>query len=119
MKVAIIGSRSLCIDISGHIPANTTEIISGGAMGIDRCARHYANANGIKLTEFLPEYNKYGRVAPLRRNELIVNAADIVIAFWDGDSRGTKYTINCARRAGKEVSIIRVNRNLIHPDPAF
>lgn len=88
MKVAIIGSRELRVENLGkYLPNETTEIVSGGARGIDSCAREYANNKGLKLTEFLPEYDKYGRVAPLKRNDLIINYADIVFAFWDGKSR--------------------------------
>ncbi len=100
MRVAIIGSRSLRVDhLEDYLPENVTEIVSGGARGIDTCAREYALAHGLKLTEFLPEYEKYGRSAPLRRNITIIEHADLVLAFWDGASRGTKYVIdNCKKR---------------------
>ena len=89
MKIAVIGSRGLRIDNLGkYLPAETTEIISGGAKGIDTCAREYAIANNIKLTEFLPEYKKFGRFAPLKRNITIIENADVVLAFWDGKSNG-------------------------------
>ena len=67
MKVAVIGSRNLTVeDLGQYLPKETTEIVSGGAKGIDTCAREYANTKGLKLTEFLPEYNRYGRGAPLK-----------------------------------------------------
>lgn len=95
MKVAVIGSRGLIVnDLGKYLPDGTTEIISGGAIGVDKCAREYALDNGIKLTEFLPEYDKYGRSAPLKRNITIIKNADIVLAFWDGESRGTKFVID-------------------------
>lgn len=73
MKVAIIGSRNLKVEnLEQYLPKETTEIVSGGAVGIDRCAREYAIAEKIKLTEFLPEYYKYGRSAPLKRNITII-----------------------------------------------
>ena len=69
MKIAIIGSRTLKIDdIEKYIPDNVTEIVSGGAMGVDLSAREYAVKRGIKLSEFLPEYEKYKKGAPLKRN---------------------------------------------------
>ena len=100
MKTAIIGSRNITnIDLSRFIPKETTEIISGGAKGIDTLAKEYALENGLKLTEFLPEYERYGKGAPLKRNITIIESADIVLAFWDGKSRGTKFVIdNCHRR---------------------
>ena len=100
MKVAVIGSRGLLVDdLGAYLPKETTEIVSGGAKGIDTCARESALRHGLKLTEYLPEYSRYGRGAPLKRNITIIENADLVLAFWDGKSRGTKYVIdNCEKR---------------------
>ena len=106
MKVAIIGSRKLNVEnLQDYLPEGTDEIVSGGAKGIDTCARNFAIKNGLKLTELRPEYNKYGRGAPLKRNETIVNYADMVLAFWDGESKGTKFVINYCEKVGKEYKI--------------
>lgn len=106
MKVAVIGSRGLSVgDLGRYLPENTTEIVSGGAKGVDTSAREYALAHGIKLTEFLPEYTKYGRSAPLKRNITIIEYSDIVLAFWDGKSRGTKFVIDNCRKLGVEVRV--------------
>ena len=106
MKVAVIGSRGLSVsDLGRYLPENTTEIVYGGAKGVDTSAREYAKSNGIKLTEFLPEYTKYGRSAPLKRNITIIEYADIVLAFWDGKSRGTKFVIDNCHRLGVEVRV--------------
>ena len=102
MKVAIVGSRSIFLEnIGEYLPWQTKEIISGGAKGIDSCAANYAKENGIKLTEFLPEYSLYGRAAPLKRNDKIIENADLVIIFWDGKSKGSKYVINKCEKSGK------------------
>ncbi len=86
-------------NLEKYLPDDTTEIISGGARGVDASAREYAQRHGLKLTEYLPEYSKYGRSAPLKRNLTIIENADLVLAFWDGLSRGTKYVIdNCKKR---------------------
>lgn len=62
MKVAVIGSKNIQIEnLSEYLPRETTEIVSGGAKGVDTSAREYAIANSIKLTEYLPEYSKYKR----------------------------------------------------------
>jgi len=107
MKVAVVGSRGLVVeDLGAYLPEETDEIISGGARGIDTCAREYAERHGMKITEFLPEYRKYGRCAPLMRDRLIVDEADMIIAIWDGKSGGTGYTIDYARRTGKNVKIV-------------
>jgi len=99
MKVAVIGSRGTTVaDLGKCLPPETTEFVSGGARGVDTSAREYALAHGIGLREFLPEYPKYGRSAPLQRNITIIENADIVPAFWDGRSRGTKFVIDSCKQ---------------------
>ena len=106
MKTAVIGSRNLTVpDLEKYIPEGTDEIVSGGARGVDASAREYANAHGIKLTEFLPDYKRYNRGAPLKRNLQIIEYADIVLAFWDGKSHGTKFVIDRCRETGAEVRV--------------
>lgn len=106
MKIAVVGSRGLKVnDLGKYLPAGVTEIVSGGARGIDTCAREYAEKNRIKLTEFLPQYEKYGRSAPLKRNLQIIDYADLVLAFWDGNSKGTKYVIEQCKKQNKEIKI--------------
>ena len=109
MKLAIIGSRGVMAEnLEQYLPSNVTEIVSGGAKGVDACAREYALAQGIKLTEFLPEYEKYKRGAPLKRNLQIIDYADEVLAFWDGKSRGTKFVIDQCRKRNKKVTVIEI-----------
>ena len=106
MKVAVIGSRGLSVTYLGsYLPENTTEIVSGGAKGVDTSAREYALSHGITLTEFLPEYTRFGRSAPLKRNITIIEYSDFVLAFWDGKSRGTKFVIDNCRKLGVEVRV--------------
>lgn len=106
MKVAVVGSRTLTIDnLEEYLPRETTEIVSGGAKGIDTCAREYALANNLKLTEFLPEYERYGRAAPIVRNKQIIEYAEVVVALWDGKSRGTKMVINYCEKLHKPIYI--------------
>lgn len=108
MKVAVIGSRSLEVDDLGkYLPEGTTEIISGGARGVDTSAREYALSHNILLSEFLPDYKKYGRSAPLKRNLAIIERADVVLAFWDGSSSGTRFVIENCKRLGVSVRVFR------------
>ena len=110
MKIAIVGSRNLIVNhFEAYLPADCTEIVSGGAKGIDTCVRLWAEARGIPVTEYLPDYASFGRAAPLVRNRLIVNNADAVVAFWDGKSRGTAYTVNYAQKQGKPVTVISLD----------
>ena len=89
------------------LPADTF-IVSGGARGVDQIAAHCARERGLRVSEYLPNWDLYGRKAGVIRNGVIVHMADRVIAFWDGKSPGTKITIDMARRAGKPVEIVIV-----------
>ena len=112
MKIAVIGSRGIVVrDLENYLPDETAEIVSGGARGVDTSARYYAQKNGLKLTEFLPDYDKYGKIAPLVRNLEIIDYADEVYAFWDGASRGTKYVIENCRRKKKKVHVFMLKKN--------
>ena len=107
MKLAIIGSRTIkIIDIEKYIPENVCEIVSGGAVGVDTCAAEYARGHGIKLVEFLPQYEIYGRGAPIKRNKEIVDHADKILVFWDGKSKGTLSVIKYAEKVGKACEIV-------------
>jgi hypothetical protein len=109
MKVALIGSRSFnnytfFKEAIKHEPI--THIISGGARGADYFAECYAHETGLPITVFLAEWDKYGKSAGYIRNESIVNAADKIIAFWDGESKGTQHTINLANKKRVPVRVI-------------
>lgn len=109
MRVAIIGSRNCPpIDIAFYLPEKPELIVSGGARGADTYAREYALKNDIPLFEFLPEYEKYGRKAPLLRNILIVDNCDFLLAFWDRMSRGTKFTLDYASKCGVPYRIVSI-----------
>ena len=78
-------------------------------MGIDTIAKKFAQKNGIKYTEFLPQYNIYGKAAPIKRNEQIAMYSDEAIAFWDGKSKGTANTIDIFKKLNKKVTVIIEN----------
>ncbi len=109
MKVAVIGSRNLKVNnLEDFLPKDCTEIVSGGARGVDSSAAEYAKAHGIKLTEFLPQYSTYGRGAPIVRNKQIADYADCVLAFWNGSSAGTRSVICYCKKTGKQCKIILI-----------
>lgn len=107
MKLLIVGSRGIKdIDISMYLPENVECIISGGAVGADTIAERYADKQGIHKIIIKPKYELYGRAAPIKRNKEMVDMCDQLLAFWDGRSRGTKYTISYAKKMGKIVRVI-------------
>lgn len=109
MKLAVVGSRSLKIEnLSDYMPEGVTEIVSGGALGVDASARQWAEENGVPITEFLPDYDRYGRNAPILRNREIAEYCDEMLAFWDGKSRGTGHAVKACQALGKPVRILRL-----------
>lgn len=113
MKVAIVGSRNLYVnDLEKYLPEGVSEIVSGGAKGIDASAADYAVSHNIKLTEFLPEYKRYGKSAPLKRNLEIIKYSDLVIVFWDGKSKGTKYVIDNCKKLNIKLIIYQIDNNV-------
>lgn len=114
MKVAIIGSREITVDdLAPYLPNKTSEIVSGGAKGIDSCAKRYAIQHNIPYTEFLPDYQRYRRGAPLQRNLEIIAYADFVLAFWDGQSKGTKFVIEQCQKQSVPIQIIHIEKPLV------
>lgn len=114
VRVAIVGGRN-CANteksrIIAKIPQGCTRIISGGARGIDTLVEEIARERGIPFVKILPDYEKYGRNAPLVRNKLIVKEADLVLAFWDFSSRGTASTIAACIEMGVPVEIVGLEK---------
>ena len=108
-RLAIVGSRSCPpIDIASHLPFIPSTIVSGGAKGADTYAQEYAVKYDIPLIEFLPDYKNHGRSAPIIRNIQIVENCDFLLAFWDGTSRGTRFTTDYAEKHGVPYKIIRI-----------
>ena len=114
MKLAIVGSRTfsdfnlLQRTMNFFIFEDIKEIISGGARGADFLGKRYAENYAIKFTEYLAGWDKYGKSAGFIRNQTIVDNCDMVLAFWNGESRGTADTIEKARKAKKPTFIVYV-----------
>ncbi len=103
MKILVCGSRSwthsdaIFAQLTDYDPT-TTEVIHGGARGADKLAGKVANSLGIKVIEYPANWTRYGKAAGfIRNNEMLAQKPDLVLAFWDGKSKGTEHTINAAR----------------------
>ena len=115
MKVAIIGGRDfhqkefLFEKVLSIVQNNKVSmIISGGAKGADTLAKHFALDHEIPFQEYLPQYHLFpGKIAPLKRNEQIVNACDILVAFPCSNSKGTLHAISLAKKQNKEIYIFK------------
>ena len=82
-----------------------TEIVSGGAKGVDRDGEYFAKCNNLPIKQFIPDWNKYGKSAGMIRNHEMAEYADALVAVWDGKSRGTQHMILDMQKTGKPVHI--------------
>ena len=114
MKIAIIGSREGFKDgvvypklnkyYDGTNPSKNT-FITGGAIGVDKMVETYAKELKIPL-EIIKPIDPAKKIDYLFRNVEIITKADKILAFWDGQSKGTKFGIDYAKARNKEVEII-------------
>jgi hypothetical protein len=118
IRIIIAGGRDfndydyLCDKVSDFILMelpeelwSKVEIVSGGANGADKLGIRFANEKGCKLTTFIPDWDKYGKKAGILRNHDMGDYADILLAFHDGESRGTKDMIDYATKKGLLVEV--------------
>ena len=109
MKLLVVGSRSITnFDLSQYILPEIDTIISGGAVGIDMLAEKFADSHHLSKYILRPRYNIYGRCAPLKRNEKMVDMADSVLIIWDGFSKGTQYTLEYAKKVNKPITLVQI-----------
>ena len=113
MKIIIAGSRTftdyeLLRKACDENITSQDEIVSGGARGADLLGERYAKENGITVKRFPADWNKYGRSAGIIRNIEMVKYSDMLIAFWDERSAGTKHIIEIAKKDLLEIKVIDV-----------
>lgn len=109
MIIAVVGSRGFSNlkaveEYIETLPLDTI-VVSGGAKGVDKTAENAAIKRGIRTLIYNPDWKKNGKAAGFIRNQDIVDAADKVVVFWDGISKGTKHTMDLATKAGKSVEL--------------
>lgn len=111
MRVAVIGSRTFndYDEVKSVLSTlKITLLISGGAKGADSLGEKYAKENNIETKIFYPDWSKHGKKAGFLRNSDIINEAELIIAFWDKTSKGTKDSIDKALKLNKRVLIISI-----------
>jgi hypothetical protein len=85
---------------------NSVSLVSGMAKGADALGYMFAHKNNVKVYEFHADWNRHGKRAGYLRNEEMGQFADALVAFWDGDSKGTKHMIDYMIELGKHVTVI-------------
>lgn len=135
MKVIIAGSRSLAkgqyvLDAVRMSMFKITEVVSGGAQGVDQAGEKWASTHNIPVKKFpvskkewenltavgarirrRADGSAYNENAGHDRNQKMANYADALIAIWDWRSPGTRDMIKRAKLKGIPVYIHRVGDN--------
>lgn len=86
-------------------------VVSGGAPGADSLAERFAKEEGKQLLIFHPQWSRYGRHAGMIRNTQIVDKADVVFAFWNGFSKGTRDSIEKAKEKNKKLYVYKFKQS--------
>ena len=125
-NIAVVGSRNFTdkdvfvrvISEIISLEGSPKVIVSGGAKGADSLAYEWAIDNGIETLVFEPKYDEFPKkvrrwMAPKERNTTIVENSDVVLAFWDMESTGTKDTIDKSVEKGNRVYLYNINEGTI------
>lgn len=112
-KLIIAGGRTfsdydlLCQKCDETLRLQTEiEIVSGTANGADKLGERYANDRGYGIAKFKPDWDKFRKAAGYIRNEEMAKYADGLMAFWDGNSKGTKHMIDIAKRYELKIKVV-------------
>lgn len=108
MKTIIAGSRDIedydlvcdAIEDSGF---EITEVVSGGARGVDRLGERWADEMGINLCIFPAQWKKLGKSAGPIRNQEMARYADAAIVLIKNHSAGATHMLKTARALGLKV----------------
>lgn len=120
MKVAIVGSRHFAepaqvIDYINSLPPRAS-IITGSASGVDAAATKAARAKGMSVQVMPASFEELSDASTAAaRNQRLIDACDVLVAFWDGASKGTRATVERALDSGKEVHVFVMRGNLPVP----
>lgn len=111
MKVIIAGGRDFndykhLSEVLDHLK-KPFDVVCGEAKGADSLGKRYAKEHELTVHSFPADWDTHGKSAGYKRNEQMADFADACIAFWDGQSRGTKHTIDIATRKGLKCLVVK------------
>lgn len=114
MRVIVAGGRDFSnydllrerLDYYLSRTGEPVEIVSGTARGADQLGERYAKERGLPVASFPADWNRFGKAAGYKRNSEMASYATHLVAFWDGESRGTKHMINLAERHNLVVRVV-------------
>ena len=110
MKVIVAGSRHGFVarnvfEAIAESKFTITEVVSGGARGVDKDGEYFARNNNIPIKQFIPDWDGLGKKAGILRNKEMGDYADALVAVWDGQSKGTKHMIDYMQSLNKLVYV--------------
>jgi predicted Rossmann fold nucleotide-binding protein DprA/Smf involved in DNA uptake len=115
VRVAIVGSRHFAepervAEYVEGLPARAS-IITGSASGVDAAATKAARTRGLAVQVMPASFDEAGDASrSAARNQKLVDACDVLVAFWDGSSKGTRATVERALDSGKEVHVFTTSK---------
>lgn len=114
MKTIIAGSRTITSTIQvyqilGKSNIDITEVVSGGAKGVDSIGEKWAKRRNLPIKRFNALWSEFGKRAGMIRNVQMAGYADALIAIWDGESNGTKHMIEQAKKEGLVVEVYELD----------
>ena len=115
LRTIIAGSRDIIAPATVEAAARASglapyisEVVSGGARGVDALGEAWAALRGIPVRVFPADWRRYPRTAGRLRNTEMAHYAEALIAVWDGRSPGTKHMIDTMQAVGKTTYVYRV-----------
>jgi hypothetical protein len=115
MKVIIAGSRGIeDVNVDAAVTASgfrgsIDEVVSGGAMGVNRAGEDWAVLSHIPVKVFPADWATFGKSADVKRNEQMVEHADALVLIWNGKSTGVRSLRDAALRHGLKVYVHTVS----------
>ena len=129
VNICIVGSRGftdykVLSSVLGDLPMNcpivstadTNQFICGGARGADSLGEKWANDHKLPTVSVLPDWDTHGKAAGFIRNVKMASLADVLVAFWDGKSNGTRHMLRTCREMTKRCPKHPIHMFLYHTD---
>lgn len=111
MKVIIAGGRDFndykhLSEVLDHLK-KPFDVVCGEAKGADSLGKRYAKEHELTVHSFPADWDTHGKSAGYKRNDQMADFAYACVAFWDGQSRGTKHMIDIATRKGLKCLVVK------------
>jgi predicted Rossmann fold nucleotide-binding protein DprA/Smf involved in DNA uptake len=110
VRIGIVGSRHFpeldrVAEYVRSLPP-TASLVTGSASGVDATATRAARERALPVRVLGASFEEAADAgSAMERNRRLVSSCDVLVAFWDGSSQGTRRTVERALDAGREVHV--------------